>query len=155
MTVVLLYYVMIGMPASSSLSSSFRHKVRQSYMSITVCPIITTFYTNLHTRRVYNHTGYDFTIYFRLAVIEVKKKRSNIPPPTVSGRISRAKFKPGSRNFYRFIGDNRLHKSAGYDGRLQNAIKSWTKVRKTGVAGIAFCLAPQTGGLLVVFLSAN
>ena len=32
---------------------------------------------NLHTHRVYNHTGYDVTDYFWLAVIEVKKTFEN------------------------------------------------------------------------------
>ena len=37
-------------------------------------PRIAKFYTNVHTGRVYKHTGYDVTIYFRLAVMEVLKK---------------------------------------------------------------------------------
>ena len=32
---------------------------------------------NLHSRQVYNHTGYDFTDYFLLAVIEVQKTVEN------------------------------------------------------------------------------
>ena len=35
---------------------------------------------NLHTRRVYGHTGYDVTDYFRLAVIEVPKTVENAAP---------------------------------------------------------------------------
>ena len=32
---------------------------------------------NLHTRRVYNHTGYDYTMYFRSEVIGVRKTADN------------------------------------------------------------------------------
>ena len=60
--------------------------VRQSYISRTIWSRIKTFYTNLHTGQFYNHTGYDVTDYFRLAVIEVQK-RSKMPPPTAFGRI--------------------------------------------------------------------
>ena len=38
------------------------YKVRQSYISRTVWPRIIKFCMNLHTRRVYNHTGYDVTM---------------------------------------------------------------------------------------------
>ena len=45
--------------------------------SRTVWPKITTFYTNFHTGRVYNHTGYDVTICFWLEVIGVRKTAEN------------------------------------------------------------------------------
>ena len=32
---------------------------------------------NLHTSRVYNHTGYDVTMYFRSGVIDVRKRAEN------------------------------------------------------------------------------
>ena len=47
----------------------FDTHLRQSYISRTVWPRITKFYTNLHTGRVYNHTGYDVTSYFWSEVI--------------------------------------------------------------------------------------
>ena len=55
------------------------------------------FYTNLHTGRVYNHTRYDITIYFRLEVIA--KKQAQMPPQMASGESSRERFKRRSRNF--------------------------------------------------------
>ena len=35
------------------------------------------FYGNLHTRRIYNHTGYDVTIYFWSEVIDVRERAEN------------------------------------------------------------------------------
>ena len=39
--------------------------------------IITKLYTKLHTGRVYNHTGYDVTIYFLSEVIGVRRTAEN------------------------------------------------------------------------------
>ena len=51
--------------------------MRKSYISGTVQPRITKFYTILHTHRVDNHTGYDVTICFRSEVIDVRKRADN------------------------------------------------------------------------------
>ena len=64
-------------------------------------PIITTFDTYTHTDALNSHTGYGVSGYFQLATIEVffLKKPLKMPPRTASGRISRERFKRGSRNF--------------------------------------------------------
>ena len=51
--------------------------MRQSYISRTVWPTIIKFCENLHTCRLYNHTGYDVTLYFRSEVIGVRKTADN------------------------------------------------------------------------------
>ena len=75
---------------------SFVTHLRQSHISRTVWPTITKFYTNRHTGRFYNHTGYN-DHYVPPEVI--LKKTSKIPPQTTWGGISRERFKRGSRNF--------------------------------------------------------
>ena len=74
------------------------YKVRQSYISRTFRPVITKLYKNLHTRQIYNHTGYDVTNYFRS---EATAKKTKMPPHTASGGISRDRFVRGSPNFAR------------------------------------------------------
>ena len=68
------------------------------------------------------------------------KKRSKMLPP-MACQISRERLKPGSRKFYKLIGDSRSTNlqdmtSLAVSGWLPDAIKYCTKVRKTGVAGI-------------------
>ena len=62
---------------ASSWSWLFVTHLRQSCISRTVRPRITKFYTNLQIRRIYNHTGYDFTSYFRSEVILKKIRRKS------------------------------------------------------------------------------
>ena len=86
-----------------------------------------------------SHTRYDVMAYFRLAVIKVRKKRSELPPPTALGGISRERFEQRSQNFTRLswkIGPtNLLHlTSLAVSGWLHNAMRYCTKVRKTGLA---------------------
>ena len=64
---------------------SLRTIARHSYISRTLWPRITKFYANLHTRRVYNHTGYDVTNYFRSEATATKQ--SKMPPQTALGWI--------------------------------------------------------------------
>ena len=64
-----------------------------------------------------------------------------MPPPIASGRIYGERFKRGSRNFTNLSGTDSLTNLLdtsllAASGRLQNAIKYCTKVRKTGVASI-------------------
>ena len=72
---------------------------------------------------------------------ECLKKRSKMPPQTALGGISRERFKRGSRNLTRLsrttapINLPQMTSLAVF-GRLKNAIKYCTKVRKTGVAGV-------------------
>ena len=102
-------------------------------------PGITKLYTSLHTGRVYNHTGYDITGCFQLAVMKVKK-RSQMLPPTASGRISREWFKQGLQSVTSLSGTIGLTNlpdmtSLAVSSRLQNALYC-LNVLKTGVAGI-------------------
>ena len=62
-----------------------------------------------------------------------------MPPPTASGGISQERFRRGSRTFAGLsgtIGSQNLPNmtSLAASGRLQNAVKYCTKVRKTGPA---------------------
>ena len=68
-----------------------RNKVRQSYISRTVLPRITKFYTHLHTHRVYNHTGHDVTRYFQSEVMDVRKTADN-GSERLSDRMAAAKI---------------------------------------------------------------
>ena len=127
-------YVMTGIRQCHRSSSIT--KVSQSCISRIFWPRITKFYTNVHTGRVYIHTGYGVTGYFRSTVIE----RSKMPPPVPSVKISRDHFKWGSRNFTclsQTTGPTNLRDLTSLTDscRLQNAIKCCTKVRKTGPAG--------------------
>ena len=96
--------------------------------------------TGVRRGRVHNHTGYDVTGYFRLAIIE-GQKRSKMPPATTSVGISRERFKQGSRNLSNLSGSTGCANvldmtSVAVSGRLRNAVKYCTKVRKKSVAGI-------------------
>ena len=66
------------------IGSSSRRRWRW-YISRTVWPRITKFFTNLQTSRVYNHTGYDVTNYFRSEATAIKQ--SKMPPQADLGRI--------------------------------------------------------------------
>ena len=68
-------------------------------------------------------------------------KRLKMPPLTPFGGIFQEWFKQGSRNFTHMLWTigptNMPHMtSLALSGRLQNAIKYRTKVRKTGAVGI-------------------
>ena len=82
-------------------------------------------------------TGYDAMNYFRSENLQ-QKNLSKMQPQTASDGISRERFMRGSPNFTRLSGitgtTNLLDMtSLVTSGRLQNAIKHWTKVmRKTG-----------------------
>ena len=75
-----------------------RNKVRQSFVLRTVWLRIIKFYRNLHTRRVYNHTGYDVTKYFRSEA--TAKNCENADAQTASGLISEERLMRGSPNFW-------------------------------------------------------
>ena len=95
----------------------------------------TKFYGDIHTDIVYIHTGYDIIIYFRSEVIGGKP--SILPLPTASGGISREWLQLGSWNFKPLSGINGHTNmpemaSPAHSGRLQNGIKYYRKVRKTG-----------------------
>ena len=69
-----------------------------------------------------------------------RKKLSKLPLPTASSRISREGFKRGSRNFKGSSGTIVLTNlqditSIAASSLLQNAMKYWTRVRKTGAVG--------------------
>ena len=62
-----------------------------------------------------------------------------MPQPTASGRISRERFRQGSRNVTRLLGiigyiNMPEMASLGASGWLQNVINNCTKVRNTGAA---------------------
>ena len=99
-----------------------RHRVRQSYISRIVWPIINKFYADIKTDRLYIHTGYGVTIYFRSDVIA--KSSSKMPhrrlrveflenglseDPENSGTTGRTNFPDMT--------------SLAFSGWLQNAIK--------------------------------
>ena len=77
---------------------------------------------------------------------KLSRKEKNVA--TISGGIGRQQFKPGSRNFTHLsgaIGHTEVPDitSLVASGRLQNAIKYCTQVRKTGPAGervVGHCL---------------
>ena len=80
-----------------------------------------------------HHTGYDVTSYFRSDV--VANQTAKMPPPISSGQISQELFKRGSQNFTYLLGTNSFANlldmtSIAASGRLQNAIKYSTKMRK-------------------------
>ena len=113
------------------------HKESGSNISKTVWPRITKFYRGIRTGTLFSHTEYDVTTYFRSEVIAIKL--SKIPLPTASGGISREWFKRGSPNFTYLSGTisftNLMDMTLlAASSRLQNAIKYYTKVHKTGPA---------------------
>ena len=70
-----------------------------------------------------------------------EKKRLKMPHPTASGQISGERFKRVSRNFANLSGTASRRNlsdmtSLAVSDRVQNAIKYYTKLRKTGDAGI-------------------
>ena len=67
-------------------------KVRLSYISKMVWPEITKFYKSLHTRRTYEHTGYDVTSYFQSAFIAVRKTTENAVSDGVRSNFRGAAF---------------------------------------------------------------
>ena len=71
--------------------SFVRHEVSPSNISRTVYPIITKFYTNIHTEIVCCRIGYDVIIYFWSEVIA--KKTAENTASTASGGIPRERFK--------------------------------------------------------------
>ena len=76
---------------------------------------------NLHTSRVYNHTRYDITGYFRLAVIVVK---------TTVERLRVECLEKGlSDDHERRIVDNQPHKPAEYDVTATSGWHSWKSVK--------------------------
>ena len=77
---------------------------------------------------------YDVTNYFRSKVI-LKKNHRKCRLRRLGSNFSRT-VKAMITKLSKPIGDYRPHKPAGYDsGRLQNAIKYCTNVRKMGPAG--------------------
>ena len=79
--------------------SPVRDKVRQSYISRTVWPSITKFYTIIHTGRFYNHTWYDVTSHFRYEVIGARKTDENDASDGFWWNFARTVLeKRGSRN---------------------------------------------------------
>ena len=103
------------------------------YISRTVWPKITQFYTDIHFDQPYIHTGYDITNYNSRQLL--RKKTAKMLLPTTAGGISREGFKRGSRNFTGLSGTIGLTNlpdmtSLAISGWLQNAIKYCTKYVK-------------------------
>ena len=61
-----------------------------------------------------NHTGYDVTDHFRMAVIEVQKTVENVALDGFRWNLS-ITFYERIAKFHTVIGDKRPHKTAGYD----------------------------------------
>ena len=115
-----------------------RHKVKQLYISITIWPRITKFYTDIHTDRVYNSTGYDIINYFLSDVIYVQK-RTKMTLPTATGAISRELFRSALSNFRSLSGiigltnlsdTTSLAASLGYKTQLTTVQKCEKRVRR-------------------------
>ena len=83
--------------------SFVRHKMRQSYISKTIWPIITKFDMYIHTDVLNSHnmTSLATTSGWQLSKF---KKPSKIPPPPASGGISRERYKQGLPNFTHLSG---------------------------------------------------
>ena len=125
------YAIGLGMVVRSFV----QHEISPANISRTVCSRITRFLAEINTYIVYSHTGYGVIICLKSKVIAMKKKLSEIPPPTASGRISREQFKHGSRYYTYLLSTVCLTNlpdmtSLSTSCRQQNATKYCPKVLK-------------------------
>ena len=77
--------------------SYVRHKLRQSYISRTVWPSTTKFNMNLHAGRIYSHTRYDITRYYKLQLNTAQKCVKRVRP--AKSRIIWSLFNLESHDF--------------------------------------------------------
>ena len=108
-----LIYVMTS--ARRGRRSFVLHKVRQSYISRTVWPCITNFYTN--------HAGEDVTSYFCLEVIQVRKTAENDASDDFNIESLKLAYTSISTSGTAVLDTTSLPPC----GRLQNAVKYCTK----------------------------
>ena len=131
-------YLHIVMTSSVVVRRSFVRPSQSERLKYLKNGFTTIFYTDIRNDLLYNYTGYDVTSYFGSEV--TGKKLSKMSPPTALGRISRERFKRGSRTFTALSGPNNpinlpnIKQLVAFS-RRQNENEYCIEVRKTGPAG--------------------